>query len=150
MAKVQVVHVEERHKADWRRLFDGYGDACKLPVTDDTAEAVWGWLMDPAHVLLGLIAVDGSGRAIGLAHVRAMPRPLSGSECGFLDDIFVAPEARGQGVFEALFAAMDKIAEEKGWQSVRWQTREANYRGRSAYDRVADKMPFVLYKRDMA
>lgn len=148
MSKVRVVPVEERHKPDWRRLYNGYGAFYKVEMTDRIAEAVWGWLLDPAHVMNGLIAEDENGKAIGLAHIRAMPRPLSGGECGFLDDLFVDPEARGSGVFEALFAAMDEMAKEKGWPMVRWLTQEFNYRGRSAYDRIATKTPFILYQRE--
>ena len=105
-----------------------------MPMTDEIADTVWSWLNDPAHVLNCLIAEDVSGKAIGLAHIRAMPRPLSGTESGFLDDLFVDPDARGQGVFEALFKAMDSMAQERGWTMVRWLTQEFNYRGRSAYD----------------
>ena len=48
-----------------------------MPMTDEIADTVWSWLNDPAHVLNCLIAEDVSGKAIGLAHIRAMPRPLS-------------------------------------------------------------------------
>ncbi|MEO9901846.1 GNAT family N-acetyltransferase [Nisaea sp.] len=144
----RVVPVAEPHKADWRRLYDGYAAFYKVEMTDEIAGTLWGWLNDPAHVLNCLIAEDANGKAIGLAHIRAMPRPLSGAECGFLDDLFVDPEARGQGVFEALFEAMDAMAQEKGWAMVRWLTQEFNYRGRSAYDRIATKTPFILYQRE--
>lgn len=148
-AKVRVVPVAERHKANWRRLFQGYAEFYKIDLTDEAAETVWRWLLDPNHVLEGLIAEDEGGRAIGLAHIRAMPRPLSGAEVGFLDDLFVDPAARGSGVFEALFAAMDALARERGWPFLRWLTQEFNYRGRSAYDRIATKTPFILYARDV-
>lgn len=144
----RVVPVAERHKTDWRRLYDGYAAFYKVPMTDEIAETVWGWLNDPAHVLNCLIAEDENGKAIGLAHIRAMPRPLSGSECGFLDDLFVDPDARGQGVFEALFEAMDAMAQDRGWAMVRWLTQEFNYRGRSAYDWIVTKTPFILYQRE--
>jgi len=144
----RVVPVEERHKADWRRLYDGYAAFYKVQMTDAIADTLWGWLNDPAHVLNCLIAEDQNGKAIGLAHIRAMPRPLSGAECGFLDDLFVDPDARGQGAFEALFKAMDAMAQDRGWAMVRWLTQEFNYRGRSAYDRIATKTPFILYQRE--
>lgn len=145
---IRIVPAEGRHKAEWRRLYNGYAAFYKVPMTDEIAETVWGWLNDPNHVLNCLIAEDASGKVVGLAHIRAMPRPLSGSECGFLDDLFVDPDARGQGVFEALFKAMDTMAQDKGWAMVRWLTQEFNYRGRSAYDRIATKTPFILYQRE--
>ena len=48
------------------------------------------------------MARDPAGRLLGLAHFRPMPRPLTGSTAGFLDDLFVAPAARGAGVGDAV------------------------------------------------
>lgn len=147
--EIRVVPLEARHKADWRRLFEGYATFYKVEMNAEIAETVWGWLNDPAHVLTCLIAEDGAGKAIGLAHIRAQPRSLAGRDAGFLDDLFVDPEARGSGAFEALFTAMDEMAREKGWPLIRWLTQEFNYRGRSAYDRIAAKTPFIAYQRDV-
>jgi hypothetical protein len=47
-------------------------------------------------------------------HCREMPSPLRGKYVGFLDDLFVAPHARGQGVVEALYDALRKFARESG------------------------------------
>lgn len=63
----------------------------QTPAIRDT---VWSWLMDPAHQVEGLVAVDAAGRPVGIAHFRAFARPLSASTGGFLDDLFVCEAAR--------------------------------------------------------
>lgn len=55
---------------------------------DAIADRGWAWLIDPLHVLEGLLTRDSNGLAVGIAHVRACPRSLGGYEIGFLDDIF--------------------------------------------------------------
>jgi hypothetical protein len=47
-------------KADWRRLYDGYAAFYKMPMNDEIADRVWGWINDPAH---GLGAADRGDRA---------------------------------------------------------------------------------------
>ena len=114
-------------------------------MTDDKAAVVWSWLMDPGHVVKGFLA-KANDSLVGLAHIREMPRPLHGKYGGFLDDLFVAPEARGTGAVEALYDAMKQLARERGWDSVRWITAENNYRARAVYDRVATKTQWVTYE----
>jgi len=78
--------VRHEDKRAWRRLYRGY--AKYYAVEDPDLDIVWSWLNDPRHVLRGLIAFRDS-RAVGLAHYRAVPRPLDGSVAGYLDDLFV-------------------------------------------------------------
>ncbi len=64
----------------------------------------------------------------------------------FIDDMFVAPSARGQGVVEAMIEAVGVYASDHGWDVVRWMTSETNYRARSVYDRHATKSNWVTYQ----
>ena len=86
------------------------------------------------------------GRPVGLAHFRPFARPLAASIGGFLDDLFVAPEARGSGAAQALIEAVAARGRERGWTVIRWITAEDNYRGRSVYDRVAQKTKWLTYE----
>ena len=52
---------------------------------------------------------SGAG-PVGLAHFRPFARPLAASIGGFLDDLFVAPEARGSGAAQALIEAVAATA----------------------------------------
>ncbi len=51
---------------------------------DAIANRVWNWLLDPNHVLEGLITRDINKKAVTIAHVRACPQPLGGYNIGFL------------------------------------------------------------------
>ncbi|MGM0633511.1 MAG: hypothetical protein ACQETO_10105 [Pseudomonadota bacterium] len=75
--------VTPEDKAGWRVLFNGYAEFYGVPMDDTIADRVWAWLLDPAHVLEGFVACDADGGIVGIAHVRACPRPLAGCDIGF-------------------------------------------------------------------
>ena len=147
MNSFRVVPVQPADKEEWLDLFRGYADFYNVAMTDRVADTVWDWLLNPHHVLDGLIARDATGAAVGMAHVRACPRPLAGSEVGFLDDMFVVSEARGTGAADALFAALREHAERRGWTVIRWITQHFNERGRAFYDRyTGGPTDFIMYQ----
>ncbi len=146
---VRVVPLAPEHRADWERLFAGYADFYHVAQTPQMRERVWGWHFDPEHESEAIVAVDGTGRAIGLAHFQAFSRPLGANTACFLNDLFVDPAARGSGAAEALISALEEICRERGWAVIRWLTAEDNYRARSFYDRIGRKTPFIAYQIDV-
>lgn len=136
--------VAQADRAAWERLYAGYAAFYQVSQTPAMRETVWGWLHDPGHGTEGLVA-ERDGALIGLAHVRPFARPLSASTGGFLDDLFVDPQARGTGAAEALLDAVRAIGAARGWSVIRWITAEDNYRARGLYDRVADRTKWVTY-----
>jgi GNAT superfamily N-acetyltransferase len=149
MAEISVDPPTPGDKEAWRDLFEGYQRFYKMPENPDVAETVWQWIHDPAHATECLLARDVSGRAVGLAHFRELPRPLSATSAGFLDDLFVSPEVRGGGYAEALIEAVSAIGRERGWSWLRWFTAEDNYRARGFYDRVAYLSQWKTYQIDL-
>ena len=137
---------------EWRRLYQGYAEFYRVPMDDAIARRLWGWLHDPGHVVEAFLAREGGGgggrRPVGLAHFRAMPRPLAANTLCFLDDLFVDPGARGRGVGRALLEAVRAEARRRGWAKVRWITAEDNATARALYDRCAAKTRWVTYEMD--
>ena len=147
MTNYRTTFVADEDKNDWRALFNGYADFYGVSMDDAIADRVWRWLRDPGHVLEGLVVRDETGRIVGLAHVRSCPRPLGGCDIGFLDDMYVAPDARGSGAADALLEGVRALAEERGWPAVRWVTQHFNARGRQFYDRyTGGPSDFIMYQ----
>ena len=131
----------------WRPLFEAYCRFYKVEPTAEKSATVWRWLMDMSYPLSGL-GVRVEGRLIGIAHVRAVPRTLSGAEGGFLDDLFVEPSMRSSGAAQALMKGIAAFARARQWTNVRWWTADDNYRARNLYDRVARKTLWNTYELD--
>ncbi len=147
MEDYRVIFLSADDKPEWRSLFEGYAAFYKTPMTDEIADQVWGWLMDPEHVFEGLIVRGEQNTALGIAHVRACPRSLSGCDIGFVDDMFVDPGARGSGAADAMVARLQELAGERGWPYLRWVTQHFNERGRAFYDRyTGGPSDFIMYQ----
>ncbi|WGF86651.1 GNAT family N-acetyltransferase [Marinivivus vitaminiproducens] len=143
------IRIEPISAADydaWLPLYRGYAAFYKVPMPEDTSRRLFGWLVDPSHVMEGRLARDEAGKVVGLAHFRAMPRPLAAAEIGFLDDLFVASDVRGGGVGRALLLHLADVARERGWAKIRWITATDNGRARLLYDQVATATAWVTYE----
>ncbi len=149
-SSVQIRPVSPTDHADWERLYTGYAAFYQVTQTQAMRDTVWSWLMDTQHETKGLVAVEATGRVIGLAHYRPFARPLSATTGGFLDDLFVDPSARGCGAADALLDALAQLGRQRGWSVIRWITSEDNYRARAVYDRKADRTKWLTYDIKLA
>ena len=103
-------------------------------------------IADPEREGLQLLARDAEGRAVGFATVFWTWSTLSASRLGVMNDLFVAPEARGGGLADALIAACAERCRERGATSLVWQTAQRQppragrlrARGRRADERWLD------------
>ncbi len=129
----------------WDLLYQGYARFYNVEQTAEMRARVWGWLFDAGHESQCLMAFDAAGKAIGLAHFRAFARPLSASTGGFLDDLFVDPEARGSHAGTQLIDAIKAYGQQQQWSVIRWITADNNYRARAAYDKIATRTAWVTY-----
>jgi len=128
----------------WGALYAGYAGFYGVEQTEAMRDRVWGWIHDPAHETEGLVA-EADGQLVGLAHFRAFARPLSASTGGFLDDLFVDPQARGSGAAPALIEALAAEGRARGWSIIRWITADDNARARGLYDKMAVATRWVTY-----
>ncbi|HWU33537.1 MAG TPA: GNAT family N-acetyltransferase [Marmoricola sp.] len=139
--------VVETDRNAWGSLYRGYRDFYKLEDDPEVLDRAWQWLMTGEHTLFGLVAAQ-EDELLGLAHLKWMARPSTGTICLYLDDLFTAPVARGQGVGHALLVRASQIAAERGASVVRWITDVDNTTARRVYDEVATATRWVTY--DMA
>ena len=132
-------------KKEWEKLFKGYGDFYKTPISNEILITVWNWLFDKNHVVNG-ICYEAEGKIVGIAHYRTMPRPLKGEYIGFLDDLFVNPDFRGQKIGTKLIEALKNMAKSNNWQVIRWITHSDNKKAKKLYDKIANNTGFDLYE----
>lgn len=97
-----------------------------------------------------LVAVDDRGEVIGFAAVGWKWSSLRGARIAVLEDLFVAPEARGQGAADALIKACASRARANGAPVMTWLTAPDNQRAQAVYDRVGGKSdPFLEYELEL-
>lgn len=99
--------------------------------------------------MLGLGAWDapagaGPERLVGIAYAVFHGSVWADTVC-YLQDLFVDPAVRGQGVAAALIAHLARQAEARGAARYFWLTHASNDRARRLYDRVAVHQGFLRY-----
>ena len=137
--------LEHKDKENWARLYNGYANFYKVPMNTETLDTLWGWINDESHDVNGL-CFELEGKIVAIAHYRAMPRPIKGQYIGFLDDLFVQSEFRGQKIAQKLITHLKSLSKANNWQGVRWITHSSNEHAKKLYNKIANNTGFELYE----
>ncbi len=141
---IRPLRLDER--ADWEPLWKGYLDFYKTSVPKQVYDTTWARLHDPAEPMWLLGAtVDGTLR--GIVHYIYHRSCWTVGDYCYLQDLFVAPEARKLGGGRALIMAVYKEAHAGGASRVHWLTHETNATARALYDTLADRPGFIQYRK---
>lgn len=130
--------VREEDLDDLLPLMRGYCDFYEVaPGNDQLLELSRALIADPERDGIQLIARDGAGAALGFATIYwTWPTTSGPGRLAVMNDLFVAPEARGGGVAEALIAECGERASSHGAIALQWETALDNHRAQKVYDRV--------------
>lgn len=134
--------------AAWAPLWAGYLRFYRADLVPEVTQATWARLLDPASPLRGL-AAEAEGRLIGLCHSVIHATTWDIRPVWYLQDLFVAPDARGSGAARALIEGAAEAARAEGCALVYWQTQEFNAPARSLYDTLASRTSFVVYEKGL-
>jgi len=91
---------------------------------------------DPQLEGVQFLAREGDGTAVGFASLFWTWATTRGGRLGVMNDLYVAPQARGSGAAEALIEACRARCEQRGAVALEWQTAVDNHRAQALYDRV--------------
>lgn len=135
--------------ADWTDLWRQYLAFYETELPRTVYVSTWNRLLSESeNEFEGLIARDGNGTALGLAHYLFHRDCWAIEDTCYLQDLFVAPAARGTGVGRRLIEAIYADADARGGGKVYWTTQETNRTARLLYDRIAILTPFLKYQRN--
>ncbi|WP_407524007.1 GNAT family N-acetyltransferase [Methylobacterium oryzisoli] len=146
MADLVIRPLRPDERAAWEPLWQGYLRFYGASVDPVVSDATFARLHDPAEPMHALVAERG-GEVIGLVHYIFHRSTWTIGPYCYLQDLFTAEAARGQGAGRALIEAVYAAAREAGASRVYWLTQEGNATARALYDRIADRPGFIQYRK---
>ena len=117
----------DRDYSAWRALWEGYTQFYNSPQPETVTEHTWRRLLDPQSPVIGRVAVV-EGEVLGFAICVLHEGTWVTTPVCYLEDLFVAPKARGRGVARTLY----------------WHTRHDNP-ARRLYDEFTPADDYVRY-----
>jgi GNAT superfamily N-acetyltransferase len=129
----------------WRGLWQQYLDFYEVSLSPQVTDRTWARMMDAASPLRGRLAFL-DGKMVGFAlHMHHPSTWVMGDDC-YLEDLFLAPDARGKGLGRALIEDLIAIARAKGWHRLYWHTDEGNTTARRLYDQFVTSDGHIRYR----
>ncbi|HZO58200.1 MAG TPA: GNAT family N-acetyltransferase [Solirubrobacterales bacterium] len=117
-------------------LMRAYSEFYEVPPDDARLRGVAHMLVERPEEGVQFIARGDEGEALGFATVYMTWETLDAGRLAVMNDLFVAPAARGRRVGEALIDACLKFTRERGAGKLAWQTAPDNATAQRLYDRV--------------
>ena len=152
---LRLAELTDADRAGWEPLARGYKTFYETEVSAAGYDEAWARLRGGGLILclgawLPADAADGPpGRLVGIAHAVFHGSIWADQVC-YLQDLFVDPAVRGQGVAAALIEHLAGCARARGAARYFWLTHETNARARGLYDRVAKHHGFLRYDYPLA
>jgi GNAT superfamily N-acetyltransferase len=133
----------------WEYLWEGYNRFYDRTLAPEITLMTWSRFFDAYEPVHASVA-EKDGELLGLVHYIFHRSTIMIAPTCYLQDLFTAEKARGQGVGRALIEWVYDQAKTAGAQRVYWQTHETNHTAIKLYDQVAERSGFLVYRKQIA
>lgn len=133
----------------WARLWDGYLEFYDEQVDPEVTDVVFQRLVDRGWTQQRGYVAEVEGELRGIAHVGLQPSTWSTAVDCYLEDLYVEPSSRGDGIGRALVEHLVAEGRDAGWRKVHWLTDTDNATARRLYDALGELADQVRYTIDL-
>ncbi|RYY64259.1 MAG: GNAT family N-acetyltransferase [Comamonadaceae bacterium] len=128
----------------WRALWRGYCDFYQAQVPEAVTARTWQRILDPDSAVMCMVA-ETEGEVIAFANCVVHENTWESQPVCYLEDLYVVPAARSQGVGRGLLDWLHNAMRAEGWARIYWMTHADNAQARQLYDSYAAADGFVRY-----
>lgn len=136
---------EAKDETEWRKLWADYCTFYEVVVPEAVTATTWERILSVTAPIHALVTEETDGALLGFANYVLHPHTWSDKTLCYLEDLFVATEARGKNVGHGLITRLVEMGRENNWERVYWHTNEDNARARRLYDRFTPADNLVRY-----
>jgi GNAT superfamily N-acetyltransferase len=145
-ARFAIRTVGKGERAAWEPLWKGYQTFYEVTLSEEATDKAWERLHDSNEPMF-ILGAYVEGRLTGIVHYLFHRSMWTVGNYCYLQDLFVAEEARGLGLGRALIEAVYEAARNVGASRVYWLTQESNKTARALYDKLAERSGFIQYRK---
>ncbi len=130
---VTIRAAQAEDESAWRALWEQYLAFYGVALAPEVTAATWARILAPGGIEMR-VAQEENGALLGFATWLTHPSTWTLAPDCYLEDLFVAPAARGRGIGRALIADLAALGRARGFARLYWHTAEGNARARRLYD----------------
>ena len=130
----------------WLSLWRAYCDFYEVALEDRITTRTWLRIIDPSEPVHSLIALSATGEGLGICNYVCHPNTWSDQIVCYLEDIFVAPAGRRNGIATSFIKSLQDIGNRENWRRIYWITNRDNVVAQATYDRIAKRTGHVRYE----
>ena len=132
-------------KPQWLELWAGYLTFYEHELPPEQTELSWQRLLGSTDGLNALVA-EQAGQLVGLAHYFWTPSTWQQNQDLYLEDLFVSPTLRGQGVGKKIIEELIRICKDAGGSKVHWQTHHTNETAIALYEKLGKQSEVIVFE----
>ena len=145
-ARFIIQPVGKGERASWEPLWKGYQKFYEVDLPQEATDKAWDRLHDASEPMF-ILGAYVDEQLTGIAHYIFHRSMWTIGDYCYLQDLFVAKEARDLGLGRALIEAVYQAARAASASRVYWLTQESNTSARALYDKVAERSGFIQYRK---
>jgi len=132
-------------RISWEKLYIAYLEFYESEPVASSTELLWSRLTQANPEIQGFVAED-EGVVVGIVHFHFQLSSWTHTWHCYLEDLYVDPDKRSQGVGRSLISAVKSSALQKKCSELFWITLAGNKTARKLYDQIAKASDFVRYE----
>lgn len=129
----------------WLPLWLAYQDFYQVDLGEAVNCTTFKRFLDRDEPVFAAVA-ECNGERVGMVTWVIHRSTWSTTHYCYLEDLYVAPQLRGQGAGEQLIAWVKAAAQQQQCSRLYWHTHETNKRAQQLYNRVAVNPGTILYQ----
>ncbi|HEY4278854.1 MAG TPA: GNAT family N-acetyltransferase [Conexibacter sp.] len=149
METIEIRPLRASDRAAWDELWDGYLRFYRHTLAAEVTDTTFRRLSEREDGMFALVAVGADDVPVGFSHALVHRSTWALTTYCYLEDLFVAPAARGRAAGHALIEATAAEAKAQGSEQLYWRTEQFNAPARKLYETVARLGPYVVYEREL-
>ncbi len=139
---INIIPMTREYAHGWRQLWRmNVGDALSKPVLDHTEHQI----LEDRSALFALLAKSEGDEVVGLLHGVVHPVAGSINNVCYMQDLYVHPARRRQGIATQLLDALAAKGRAEKWDRIYWLTDRANGDALSFYKGRAVSLDFTFH-----